>query len=334
MKTKSKALSLIFILAIAAGIITGCDGMASYRKCEGAVWATSYHITYRSDRNLDDSIMSVMRMVENSLSPFSDSSLVSRINRGETDVADSLFCRVFLVSQDINRRSGGVFDPTVAPLVNLWGFGYRNNGGEPTAAQIDSARALVGIQQCHLNGNRVVKRGVLTEFDFSAITKGYGCDIIGEMLQRNGCSDFLIEIGGEVVASGSNLQGEKWRIMVDAPVESDTAVVHSRLAVIAVTDCGVATSGNYRNYRNTGSGKVWHTISPLTGYPARSETLSATVVAKDAMTADALATACMAMPVDSALAMIKTMPGTEALIVTASGSGYSLHTTPGFPELI
>ena len=313
--------------------ISGCSGLSSYRKCEGAVWATSYHITYRSDRNLDDSIISVMRMVENSLSPFADSSLVSRINRGETEETDSLFRRIFLASQSVNRQSQGAFDPTVAPLVNLWGFGYKKSGKEPNQVQIDSALALVGIGECRIEGTKVVKRNTHTAFDFSAITKGYGCDLIGEMLRRNGCEDFLVEIGGEVVASGSNPQGEDWRVMVDAPVESDTAVVHRRLAVIAVSDCGVATSGNYRNYRTTDYGKVWHTISPVTGRPAVGQTLSATVVAPDAMTADALATSCMAMPTAEALAMIEKMPGVEALLVTADTAGFTLHPTPGFPEL-
>ena len=228
--------------------------------------------------------------------------------------------------------SGGCYDPTVAPLVNLWGFGYKKAAVEPRQEQIDSALRLVGIGRCTLEGDRIKKLDPSTEFDFSSITKGYACDLIGEMLRRNGCSDYLVEIGGEVAVSGKNPQGEKWRIMIDAPVENDTAVVHKRLSVIAVTDCGVATSGNYRNFKKTSSGKRWHTISPSTGRPARSTTLSATVIAPDAMMADALATACMAMPLPDAMRMIESLPHTEALLVTASSSGYEKHATGGFPE--
>lgn len=330
--TVKKILSAIFVLS---GVIVGfvsCNGPKVYNSCEGSVWATSYHITYRSSRVLDDSIIEVMRRVEMSLSPFADSSLVSRINRNETAVTDSLFRRIFIASQQVNRMSGGCYDPTVAPLVNLWGFGYKKAAVEPRQEQIDSALRLVGIGRCVLDGDRIKKLDPSTEFDFSSITKGYACDLIGEMLRRNGCSDYLVEIGGEVAVSGKNPQGEKWRIMIDAPVENDTSVVHKRLSVIAVTDCGVATSGNYRNFKKTSSGKRWHTISPSTGRPARSTTLSATVIAPNAMMADALATACMAMPLPDAMRMIESLPHTEALLVTASSSGYEKHATGGFPE--
>ncbi|MDE6100158.1 MAG: FAD:protein FMN transferase, partial [Paramuribaculum sp.] len=289
--------------------------------------------TYRSARMLDDSIISVMQQVENSLSPFAAGSLVSRINLNQTDQTDSLFRRIFLTSLQINRFSGGAFDPTVAPLVNLWGFGYRNSGQEPTRNSIDSALSSVGIGRCRIEGNRIVKPSPMTEFDFSAITKGYGCDLIGDMLRRNGCSDFIVEIGGEVAVSGQNHLGEPWRIMIDAPVENDTTVVHKRMAVISVTDCGVATSGNYRNYRSTSQGKAWHTISTVTGRPAETATLSATVIASDAMTADALATSCMALSTEAALEMIQKIKDAEALLVTIGPDGYLMHRTAGFPSI-
>lgn len=330
---RKKYFAIVAVTVCLLSLAGACGGFSSYRKCEGAVWATSYNITYRSDRNLDDSIISVMRIVENSLSPFADSSLVSRINRGETDVTDSLFRRIFAASQQVNKLSRGLFDPTVAPLVNLWGFGYKHADVEPSQAQIDSALAMVGIAGCRIVDGNLVKAHDKMEFDFSAITKGYGCDLIGEMLQRNGCSDFLVEIGGEVKASGINPQGQAWRIMVDAPLENDTAVVHRRLAVVEVSDCGVATSGNYRNFRAVAGGKVWHTISPVTGRPAQSPTLSATVIARDAMMADAFATACMAMPTSDALAMIDSINGVEAMLVTADSTGFRLHTSREFPLL-
>lgn len=329
-----RKLFLAITAILAATLLTGCDLRSPYRRCEGVIWATSYHITYRSEKMLDDSVLTVLRNVEQSLSPFIDSSLVSNINAGVTDRTDSLFRRIFITSREVCSMSGGAYDPTVAPLVNLWGFGYRTSGREPSQQQIDSALALVGILECRLDGDRVVKRNPATEFDFSSITKGYACDLVGDMLRRNGCNDFIVEIGGEVKASGENDRGQGWRIMIDAPVENDTAVVHSGIAVIEISDCGVATSGNYRNYRNTSSGKAWHTISPATGRPAVSSTLSATVIAPDAMTADALATACMVLPADSALNMIRSLPGTEALLVSAGPKGFALHSTPGFPELL
>lgn len=329
-----RKLFLAITVVLAAALLAGCDSRSPYRRCEGVIWATSYHITYRSEKMLDDSVLTVLRNVEQSLSPFIDSSLVSNINAGVTDRTDSLFRRIFIASSEVCRLSGGAYDPTVAPLVNLWGFGYRSTGREPSPQQIDSALALVGILECRLDGNRIVKRSPATEFDFSSITKGYACDLVGDMLRRNGCNDFIVEIGGEVKASGENDRGSGWRIMIDAPVENDTAVVHSGIAVIEISNCGVATSGNYRNYRKTSSGKAWHTISPATGRPAVSSTLSATVIAPDAMTADALATACMVLPADSALSMIRRLPDTEALLVSVGSKGFALHSTPGFPELL
>lgn len=297
---------------------------------EGAVWNTTYHITYRSDRDLHDSIMAVMKQVESSLSPFAESSVISRINRGEDVAADSLLRRVFLTSQAVNRASSGAFDPTVAPLVNLWGFGYRNTGIEPTQAAIDSLLATVGIAECSLTADgRIVRKTPATEFNFSAITKGYGCDLVGEMLRRNGVGDYLVEIGGEIALSGLSPRGKAWRVMVDAPVACDTAVVHERMAVIEPNAPGVATSGNYRNFKTTPDGKIWHTVSPVTGRPAETDILSATVIAPSCMEADAYATSCMAMLAPEALRMIERIEGVECLLATAD----TILTSKGFPRV-
>lgn len=325
------------LVAVVATIALGaCSGRYDgYRRFEGSVWATTFHITYKSDRMLDDSIHAVMMEVERSLSPFSDSSLITAINSNRTDITDTLVRRILLASQHINKVSYGAFDPTVAPLVNLWGFGYRNGTGEPSKQAIDSALTLVGISRCSLKNGRILKGVPEMEFNFSAITKGYGADLVGEMLRRNGCTDYMVEIGGEMALSGKNPRGEDWHVMIDAPVDTDTAkALHERMAVLHITDAGVATSGNYRNFRDTSHGRVGHTISPVTGYPVRTSTLSATVIAPDAMTADALATACMAMPVDSALRMIESYDGASAMIVSAAeGGGWKMHITSGFPEI-
>lgn len=327
--------NLIIILASVCALIS-CGGRSSYRSLQGAVWNTTYNISYNSPRDLRDSVVAVMKQVEMSLSPFNDSSLISRINRGEECLTDSLISRILLASQEVSRASDGRFDPTVAPLINLWGFGYRKTGVEPTQEMIDSVMAYVGIADCHVDSTgRMVRKTPQTEFNFSAITKGYGCDLVGEMLRRNGCSDFMVEIGGEIALSGKNPRGESWHIMVDAPLENDTAVVHSRMAVIEVTGCGVATSGNYRNFRQTSSGRIWHTISTIDGRPAHTDLLSATVIAPSAMLADAYATACMAMSADSARSMIDSTEGVEALLVTLNpaDSTYLISTTHGFPEV-
>lgn len=316
-------------MAVMSGLMS-CNGRRSYRSAEGVMWNTVYHVNYEADRDLHDSIVAEMKRVERSLSPFDRESLISSINRGDSVVADTLLRRIFETSQQVNRLSGGAFDPTVAPLVNLWGYGYRTTGIEPTSGAIDSLLRLVGIEDCSLDeAGYIRKKHPSTEFNFSAITKGYGCDMVGEMLRRNGCENYMVEIGGEIAAAGVSSRGRAWRIMVDAPIDCDTAVVHERMAVVEVSDCGVATSGNYRNYRETAEGRTWHTISPRTGRPAVTDLLSATVIAPSCMLADAYATACMARSADSALIMIAGVPGVEALLVTRD----MVMMSENFPEI-
>lgn len=333
------------IIAIFCSVILfSCNGAASFRTDEGGVWNTTYHITYRSSADLGDSIRAVMKRVEMSLSPFNPESVISHVNRGETARTDSLVARIFAMSQQVCRMSGGMFDPTVSPLINLWGFGFENPGGEPSEAQIDSALTLVGILDCSMAPDGTIsKKNPATQFNFSAITKGYGVDLIGEMLRRNGVEDYLVEIGGEIAVSGCNRRGEPWRVMIDAPIESDSAIVHSRMAVTCPQmlaggegRAAVATSGNYRNYRVGADGtKTWHTISPLTGRPAVSDAVSVTVIASECSLADALATACMALGSERALAMIDSIgPSVAALIVKTqpSDTALTIVATPNFPR--
>ena len=324
----------LLILPLVLNLV-GCKGAGgSYRSIQGGVWNTTYNISYRVDRDLRDSVIAVMRQVELSLSPFCDSSLISRINRGEEVRTDSLLRRIFSASLRVNSQSGGAFDPTVAPLVNLWGFGYRNSGVEPSQEMIDSIMPLVGIAGCRIDDEGlIVKKSPQTEFNFSAITKGYGCDLVGEMLRRNGCEDYMVEIGGEIALAGKNPRGEKWHIMVDSPIENDTAIVHERMTVIELSDAGIATSGNYRNFKTTASGRIWHTISPVSGRPAHTDLLSATVIAPNAMLADAYATSCMAMNRAEAIAMLESIDGVEGLLVTLNpaDSTFTTTATKGFP---
>lgn len=331
MGTNKLTLCAVTAIVALSAVLAAC-GRESYREMSGAVWGTTYNIIYRSDRALDDSVRAEMRRVELSLSMFCDSSTVSRINRGETDAADPMFAEVFAEARRVAAASGGAFDPTVAPLVELWGFGRHRHDSVPSREAVDSVLATVGIADCRMEGLTVVKKHGGTQFDFSAIAKGYGCDRVASVLARNGCGDYMVEIGGEVVVGGKSPRGDNWRVMIDAPVGGEVPV-HERLAVIE-PEGGVATSGNYRNYRDTPGGRVGHTIDPLTGYPRQTVTLGATVVAPRCMTADALATAIMAMEPDSAVAMVERMEGVEALIVTGDSAGYStVRHTAGFPQM-
>ena len=323
-------------MTLIAGMIvctSSCDSRR-WRSAQGCVWATTYHVTYRGQNYLSDSILATMSRVEKSLSPFDRGSVISLINRNESDRCDSLVAIVTAASRRVCSASGGKFDPTVAPAVNLWGFGYEKTYGEPTDEAVDSVRAIVGMDQCMVADGRMIKKDSRTQFNFSAITKGLGCDEVAAMMRRNGVDDFMVEIGGEITLGGRNPAGEKWHIMIDTPTESMADETRSGLTTIAVTDCGIATSGNYRNYRDTPGGRIGHTIDPLTCRPVKSSTISATVIAPDAMTADAMATACMAMEAEAAMAMIEREHDAEAMIVTAdstAANGMKIMSSKGFP---
>ena len=323
---------------------SSCRRAGEWRVAEGAMWNTTYRVVYQAPVSLDDSIRGVMHHVEMSLSPFNPSSLISRINRGETDRTDSLIDSVMTISRDVSLRSHGRFDPTVAPLANLWGFGFdrkaRNRADSDTAAEaftvprelIDSALSIVGIADCHISDGHMVKKHPATTFNFSAVTKGFGCDAVADMMRRNGTENFMVEIGGEISLAGTNRQGGKWRIQIDMPTES-AEPVHEAMRIISLTDCGVATSGNYRNFHDTQRyGRIGHTIDPATGMPVQTDVVSATVTAPTAGPADAWATACMASTADSALSEIASAPGVECLLVVSKGDSLAIIQTPGFPE--
>lgn len=326
-----------------AATAASCHRASEWRVAEGAVWNTTYRIVYQSPANLDDSVMQVMQRVEMSLSPFTPTSLISRINRGETDRTDAFIDSVMSVSKIVNHLSHGRFDPTVSPLVNLWGFGYdreaRTRAESDTAAnaftvpqeQIDSALEMVGIADCHISHGHMHKKHPSTTFNFSAVTKGLGCDAVADMMRRNGIENFMVEIGGEIALSGKNHAGELWRIQIDTPSES-AVPVHEALKIVRLTECGVATSGNYRNFHDTRRyGRVGHTIDPRTGLPVQTDVVSATVTAPTTALADAWATACMASEADSALKAIAHARGVECLLVVARNDTIAVISSEGFP---
>lgn len=322
---------------VAAALLAGCSGQKEWRSMSGAVWNTVYTITYQSDRDMADSVQTIFREVELSLSPFNGNSLVSKVNRDETSGADSLLRRVFDVSVDVCRRSGGKFDPTVSPVINLWKFGYTgkvdpDSVWEPSQEQIDSAMAFVGILDCRIDSSgEIHKKHPSTSFNFSAVTKGYACDLVAGMLRRNGVENMMVEIGGEVVVAGESPRGGKWRLQVDAPVWEDGVPDHQRLEILEVTGCGVATSGNYRNHHQSLHGKVGHTIDPLTGRPCAGPVLSATVIAPTCAEADAWATAAMASPTLAYSDSILSSANLRAILVTASDSGSTRFTVHRLP---
>lgn len=322
-----KVIPILSILILFSLLPLSCKRQDGYVKTEGFIWNTLYHITYKGPSQLQDSIMPLLEQVGKSLSVFDDSSLVSLLNRNDSVLADTHLRKVYEASVVINKLSHGNFDPTVSPLVDAWGFGKNHTPTADTLA-IDSILNFVGISKTHITGSHIVKDNPLIQFNFSAIAKGYGCDAIGDMFKRNEVTDFMVEIGGEIVLSGYSPSGGNWKIAIDAPVEDNNPGEES-VTILSLTDASIATSGNYRNYRVDNGKKTAHTISPVTGYPVIGEILSATIIAPSCMEADAIATACMASSSENARALVKDT-NVEALFVYEDSLWYS----PGFSKFI
>lgn len=282
----------IVVCAVVALVVALCVRRPAkrYMQASGVVWTTEYHITYEASLDMQDSIGRVLAMVDSSASVFNAQSVVSRLNNNEITATDSLFERLYAKSVEVNRASDGAYDPTVMPLVNAWGFGYKH-GQLPTKAQIDSLLQFVGLGKSSIKNHQLVKQDGRLQFDFSSIAKGMACDEVGRMLERNGAENWIVEIGGEVACRGVNAQGQPWAVSVDMP-QPDS---HEGVVALTLKQGGVATSGNYRRFKEVDGKKVSHIVNPHTGYSEHSPLLSVTIVAPDCMTADAWATACMVM---------------------------------------
>lgn len=285
-------LSVVFSALIVASV--SCNGGHGYQFAEGVVWNTTYHITYSGPAGLVDSISATLDEIGGSLSAFDPASLVSRLNGADSCRVDSHLASVYRASAIINRESGGLFDPTLGPLIQAWGFGKGHKASADTL-RLDSLLALTGFTKTSFDGQVIRKSDPAMQFNFSSIAKGYGCDAVAAMLRRNGVDNFLVEIGGEIRCAGVNPRNQKWNVSVDAPVPDPKGTTHQSQITVRVSDAGMATSGNYRNFHGSGEAAYGHTISPLTGRPVKNDMLSATVIAPTAMEADGYATACMAM---------------------------------------
>jgi thiamine biosynthesis lipoprotein len=290
-------------------IFGSCTQKTSWVKNQGQVFGTYYHLIYESsdDTDLHKEVILALDSVNKSLSTYDSTSVISRLNQSDSGAkTDPHFRKVFLAAKEINQASKGAFDMTVAPLVNAWGFGFSNKL-EMTPAVIDSLKELVGIDYLELTNDSILKHRKGVMLDASAIAKGYGVDVAAKTLERHGCKNFLVEIGGEIVCQGLNSSGQKWRVGIDKPVDDPVASNRELQFIIELSDKALATSGNYRQfYIDEKTGKKYaHTIDPVSGMPVDHSLLSVSIIADDCMTADAWATACMVLGLEESLALMK-----------------------------
>lgn len=318
MKTSCR---IVFFLACLQIGLTGCNKKGEYIEETGSVFHTLYKIKYQSPKLLTNEIDSEFQKFNLSLNPFNPNSIIAKVNRNEDVEVDEWFTEVFNKSVEVSKKTNGMFDITSAPLINLWGFGF-SKMDSVTPQMVDSIRQFVGYQKIKLNNKRIIKEDPRLLLNCSAIAKGYACDVIARLLERNGVENYMVDIGGEVAMKGMNQEGECWRIGINKPEDDTTGMKNEIEEIIKLCKKGgVATSGNYRNYYIKDGKKYAHTINPHTGYPSEQSILSATIVADNCMTADAYATAFMALGVDSARQVAASIPEIEYLIIYADENG-------------
>ena len=313
-------LPFLAILVVGTIFIIRQQHVTPYQHDEGFIFGTIYHITYQSDENYQKEIEAELQKVDNSLSPFNKTSIISRINRNEDVAVDGMFKEVFQLAENISKETDGAFDITVAPMVNVWGFGFKK-GITPSKEVIDSIRALVGYQKVSLQAGHIKKQNPNIMLDCSAIAKGYGSDVVARLLKSKGIDNFMVEIGGEVVTRGNSEKRVPWRIGVNKPTDDSLNTNTELQTVLNVTDKAMATSGNYRNFYYKNGKKYAHTIDPKTGYPVQHNILSATVVANDCATADAYATSFMVLGMEGAQKILEKHPDLLAYLIYSNDKG-------------
>jgi len=311
---------------IASVIIISCNSKEiPFESFSGFTQGTTYSVIY--DNSIGIGVVEMKKDIENllaefdnSLSTYNPGSIISAINNNADTLPDTLFINVFNRSRDIWEMSDGAFDITAGPLINAWGFGpdaqKRFNEDD-----LDSLLALVGMDKISLVDGRVIKSSPEMYLDVNAIAQGYSVDVLSQFLAGLGIENFLVEVGGEVYASGTKNNKEKWKVGVDKPVDNNIVPGRDLQTIIMISNRALATSGNYRRFYEENGVKYSHTIDPKTGYPVRHTLLSVTIIANDCMTADGFATACMVSGLEKAIAIVEKYDFLDAYFVYSDKDG-------------
>lgn len=298
----------------------------------GKAQGTTFSIIYDDNhqRDLSTPIDSIFRTIDKSMSLWDTTSLISRINRNETDsVTDLHFLNVLMRSKEVWESTSGAFDPTVGPLVKAWGFSFKKGLPHPDSMKVDSLKALVGFNKISFENGVLHKEAPGMEIDFNAIAQGYTVDLISEFLEGEGIQNYMVELGGEVRGSGVNERDSAWVIGIDKPVDSEDQE-RSLQTTVSLRNNSLATSGSYRKYFEQNGKKYSHVIDPSTGYPVNHQMLSISVIADDCTTADAYATAFMVMGMDKAFEKALDLDLEIYCIYSHDNGSLSVRSTPGF----
>lgn len=320
--TKSSIFRILFLLFLIVGsiYIIRQQNTMPYQHNTGQIFGTTYHITYQSNKDLHREILQRLQLVDQTFSTFNDESIISKINRNEPVKLNQMFIEVFDLAKTVSKDTHDAFDITVAPLVNVWGFGFKS-GTPPTKAVIDSLRHLTGYEKVKLIGSKVRKQDPRIMLDCSAIAKGYGSDVVAQYLRSRDVENFMIEIGGEIVVQGNSDKRLPWKIGVTKPTDDSTQTNNELQTVLNVSNTAMATSGNYRRFYYKNGKKYAHTIDPKTGYPVQHNILSTTVLANTCAKADAYATSFMVLGLEKTQQVLQHHPDLMVYLIYADGQG-------------
>ena len=328
----------LLLLLFSISIFTTCNSDRKknenhqFYQEQGKILATGYNIKYEFNRSLKDEIEAELNKFDNSLNPFNENSIISHVNNNQPVELDSFFINVFNKSMEVSSKTNGYFDVTTSPLINAWGFGFKNMENI-TPEIIDSIKEFVGYEKIIIKDGEIIKSDHRVELNTSAIAKGYSCDVVANLMKSFGIKNYMIEIGGEISVKGVNEKGNCWRIGVDKP--NDLIIIqHDLQTILSLCDKSLATSGNYRSFYVKDGKKYAHTIDPHTGYPSETDVLSATVIADDCMTADAYATAFVAMGLEKSIEVAKEVPNIHYYFIyeNESDGSFAVKYSNGFEQ--
>jgi len=329
-----RTLGLLAVISL----IAGCGNKEV--RFSGRTMGTVFHIKvvsscFKPTDHLKKKIEQRLREINQSMSTYIPDSEISRFNNvSQTDrpfCISNDFYNVLTVSASLYQMTQGAWDGTVRPLVALWGFSSRKKTDRvPAQEEINSILQNIGFDKIIIKANQcLIKKNPQIALDLGSIAKGFGTDQIAAMLRREGFDNFLVEIGGEVYASGVRQDGQKWRIGVNTP--SKEAAYNQVYKMVTLEDKAMATSGDYRQFFEIDGRRYSHVLDPRTGYPVQNGVASVSVMANDCTFADGLATALMVMGPGDGLALVKRLNDVECLIVTQSTDGrFNNYYSPGF----
>ena len=302
-------------------VLTACNNVEK-QQFFGTTQGSYYSITYFDEQNRDfhHEFDSIFKEIESTLSLWDENSVIRKVNRNDTSVVlNKIFIDNFDCAMRAAELSDGLFDPTVGPLVQAWGFHFKE-GVEMTPEMIDSLRQLVGYRKIKIEDGKVIKENPNMTLDFNAVAQGYTTDVIGDFLLSNNVDDFLVDVGGEILARGRKPNGDLWKVGIEKPAENKDAgrIVQD---IVELHNRSIVTSGNYRKYVERNGKRYSHSLNPKTGYPSENSLLSATIICDNTAWADCLASICMLVGIDKAKEILETQDNVKAYFIYLDDNG-------------